>query len=270
VGLRHACDRVRPRLRPPRRRLRLDRRQRRPPERIQLRLRQRHLDLQPAEEDPEEPERRAGVARPRDGAGGEGAHAGGGRRAAALLGAAPEGPDRAAGAGDAVLDAREQLRDRLLDGAGPGVRPGPSGRRLRAAFDDAVRQGVRRSERAPGPDRSGRPVALVDRTEHRVHELSAGSEERRDDLPEADRAGPERRDDPDPAGPGRAGGQRQRHGDRRLQEVPEARPERPARTAGEAGAEVTSGLGGCLVLRFQRRLDSRGNRAGVPPMRGDR
>ncbi len=106
------------------------------------------------------------------------------------------------------------------------------------AFDDPVRQGVRRPDRAAGPDRGRGRRRSPREAADGLLELPERAAERRGRVPAARRPEPERRDDADPARPGRAGRQRHDDRDRGIQGVPQARADRSARAPGQAGAEA--------------------------------
>ena len=237
VDVRAPRARLRARLRLLRRRLGIDGNQRPPPERAQLRLERRHVDLEAPEEDREAPAGRAGLARSRDRLRAEAAAAGRRERARAVHRAPAQGPGRARRACLAVRNARDELLERLRGGAARRRVAVVSRSGLRARLDDAVRQGLQRPGRAEGPDRERGADARVDEAEHGIHELPDRAKERRGGIQQAERTDPERRDDPDPARPGSAGRRRHQGGRRRLQEVPEARADRSARPPGEEGAE---------------------------------
>ena len=174
--------------------------------------RQRHVDLEAAEEGREAPEQRAGAgatSRPRyeqkqrtqDAV----------DRARALHGAAPEGPERARRSSrrstrrsptiyatdysNAQTQATAQRLARRRRSQPPSTTP------FGKAFADP--------NGAAGPDRGRRRSRCVDRAEHApTRTTRRRSRSAEYDLPEARRAHAERRDDPDPARPGGAGSRR--------------------------------------------------------------
>ena len=236
VDLRRARGHVRARLRAARRRLRLDRDRRRAPERLQLRLERRLVDLEPPEQGRQAPEQRrrpgATSRRPTSRSSGRRTRS---TRSSATRALQPEGPERARRARVAVHDARDDLRERLRDGPAARRSRQPPATAFTPPASTPLGQALQRSEGASQDPISAAVASIAQRQGIRRRTRSYQSTQTKAEArTRSSRAVPEGRDAPDPARPG--GADRRRHGDcaRRLPAVPEARAERPARTAGQA------------------------------------
>ena len=204
---------------------------RRAPERVQLRPReQRHVDLEPAEEDAEEPAERPGVARPRDGLRGEAADERRDRGAHPVRRAEGQGLERARGARERVHPAGER-RTR------PTTR---TPRAAAAAFTppapafpptaDARRSARRSTTRTRSRTRSRPQFQQQAQTDVQtaLSNYSTAQSNAEQAYQKIVKLTPNDANARLQLGQAAAGGERPESGARRIREVPEARAERPA------------------------------------------
>ncbi len=239
VGVRAPRARLRARLRLPRRRLRLERDHRRAPERLQLRQGgRRHVDLEPREEDAEEPagrDRRGATSRPPTRR--SSARTTRSSRSRSTPACARRTRTRSPSSRPSTPSRRSQYATDYQTPSRPPRSLTPPVAAFPPAVDLAVRQGAQRSEGAPGPDLGDAPQSRPDDAADGPFELPDRADERRGRLPEAREADARRTRTPSiQLGQAAAGGRRHEGRDRGVQGVPEAR----ARDDGPARAPVRS------------------------------